>query len=146
MAVMSTDAALKALAEPHRRAILRLVRDQPRSVSEIAEHFDITQQAVSLHLKVLREAGLVGVRRDGQRRLYLVNPDGMDSLQDFLAELWPAGLDRLKHAVESGRAARQEPAREEPAHDQSTGRPAQQNRAGPSQPSSRRPGNARTGR
>jgi DNA-binding transcriptional ArsR family regulator len=100
MAVMSTDAALKALAEPHRRAILRLVRDEPRSVSEIAEHFAITQQAVSLHLKVLREAGLVGVRREGQRRLYLVDPDGMVSLQDFFAELWPAGLDRHKHAVD----------------------------------------------
>ncbi|MBI1758654.1 MAG: winged helix-turn-helix transcriptional regulator [Actinobacteria bacterium] len=98
---MSTDAALKALAEPHRRAILRLVRDRPRSVNEIAEHFDITQQAVSLHLKVLREAGLVGVSRAGQRRLYLVNPDGMASLQDFFAGLWPAGLDRLKHVVES---------------------------------------------
>src|SRR6266498_3194948 len=91
MAVMSTDAALKALAEPHRRAILRLVRDEPRSVTEIAEHFEITQQAVSLHLKVLREAGLVGVRRDGQRRLYLVDPDGMASLHEFLAEMWPAG-------------------------------------------------------
>jgi DNA-binding transcriptional ArsR family regulator len=101
LGAMSTDAALKALAEPHRRAILRLVRDQPRSVSEIAEHFDITQQAVSLHLKVLREAGLVGVRRDGQRRLYLVDPDGMASLQDFFAALWPAGLDRLKQAVET---------------------------------------------
>jgi DNA-binding transcriptional ArsR family regulator len=100
---MSTDAALKALAEPHRRAILRLVRDHPRSVNEIAEHFDITQQAVSLHLKVLRKAGLVGVRRDGQRRLYLVDPDGMASLQEFFADLWPAGLDRLKHAVESGK-------------------------------------------
>jgi DNA-binding transcriptional ArsR family regulator len=98
---MSTDAALKALAEPHRRAILHLVRDQPRSVTEIAEHFDITQQAVSLHLKVLREAGLVGVRRDGQRRLYRVDPDGMASLQEFFADLWPAGLDRLKHAVET---------------------------------------------
>jgi DNA-binding transcriptional ArsR family regulator len=102
LAAMSTDAALKALAEPHRRAILRLVRDEPRSVSDIAEHFAITQQAVSLHLKVLREAGLVGVRRDGQRRLYLVNPDGMARLQEFFAELWPAGLDRLKHAVETG--------------------------------------------
>jgi DNA-binding transcriptional ArsR family regulator len=101
---MSTDAALKALAEPHRRAILRLVRDQARSVTEIARHFDITQQAVSLHLKVLREAGLVGVRRDGQRRLYLVDPDGIASLQEFLAELWPTGLDRLKQAVEFGQA------------------------------------------
>ena len=104
MVAMSTDAALKALAEPHRRAILRLVRDQARSVTEIARHFDITQQAVSLHLKVLREAGLVGVRRDGQRRLYLVDPDGIASLQQFLAELWPTGLDRLKQAVEFGQA------------------------------------------
>jgi DNA-binding transcriptional ArsR family regulator len=105
MSGMSIDAALKALAEPHRRAILRLVRDQPRSVTEIAEHFDVTQQAVSLHLKVLREAGLVGVRRAGQRRLYLVDPDGMASLQEFLADLWPAGLERLKRAVESDREA-----------------------------------------
>jgi DNA-binding transcriptional ArsR family regulator len=101
MATMSTDAALKALAEPHRRAILRLVRDDARSVTEIAEHFDITQQAVSLHLKVLREAGLVAVRRDGTRRLYVIDPDGMSSVQGFLAELWPAGLNRLKRAVES---------------------------------------------
>jgi DNA-binding transcriptional ArsR family regulator len=101
MATMSTDAALKALAEPHRRAILRLVRDDARSVTELAEHFDITQQAVSLHLKVLREAGLVAVRRDGTRRLYVIAPDGMSSVQEFLAELWPAGLDRLKRAVES---------------------------------------------
>jgi len=134
MAVMSTDAALKAVAEPHRRAILRLVRDQPRSVREIAEHFDITQQAVSLHLKVLREAGLVGVRRDGQRRLYLVDHEGMDSLQDFLAELWPAGLDRLRHAVESGRPARQEQAREEQSHDQPAGLPAAPAEPGGPQP------------
>ena len=103
---MSAEAALAALAEPRRRAILMLVRDEPHSVNEIAAHFDITQQAVSLHLKVLREAGLVGVRRDGQRRLYLVDPDGMASLHEFFDELWPAGLGRLKRAVESGRQAR----------------------------------------
>jgi DNA-binding transcriptional ArsR family regulator len=105
MAVMPTDAALKALAEPRRRAILRLVRDQPRSVTEIAAHFDITQQAISLHLKVLREAGLAGMRRDRQRRLYLADPDGMAPLHEFFAELWPAGLDRLKQQAESGRPA-----------------------------------------
>jgi DNA-binding transcriptional ArsR family regulator len=98
---MSTDAALKALAEPHRRAILRLVRDEPQSVGQIAAHFAITQQAVSLHLKVLHEAGLVGVRREGQRRLYLIDPDGMGSLSEFFAELWPAGLERLKGAIEA---------------------------------------------
>jgi len=57
--------------------MLLLVRDQPRSVGEIAAHFQITQQAVSQHLKVLRDAGLVEVRAERQRRLYLVCPEGL---------------------------------------------------------------------
>jgi DNA-binding transcriptional ArsR family regulator len=101
---MSTDAVLRALAEPRRQEMLRLVRDEPRSVGEIAEHFDITQQAVSQHLQVLRDAGLVAVRKDGQRRLYLVRPEGLETLEAFLAELWPEGLRRLKEVVESERA------------------------------------------
>ena len=72
-----SEAAFHALADPRRRAILRLVRDRPRSVNEIAEKFDITQQAISLHLKVLRDAGLVAVRPHGQRRLYAVRPEGL---------------------------------------------------------------------
>lgn len=100
---MGPDAVLRALAEPRRREMLRLVRDEPRSVGEIAEQFDITQQAVSQHLQVLKEAGLVGVRKDGQRRLYLVRPEGLATLDAFLAELWPAGLERLKQAVEDDR-------------------------------------------
>ena len=98
---MSTADALRALAEPRRQAILRLVRDAPLSVGEIGEHFDISQQAVSQHLKVLADAGLLDVRREGRRRLYGVNPDGLESLDRFLADLWPAGLRRLKRAVES---------------------------------------------
>jgi DNA-binding transcriptional ArsR family regulator len=97
-----SEAAFQALADPRRRAILRLVRDRPRSVNEIAEHFDITQQAISLHLKVLRDAGLVAVRPHGQRRLYAVRPEGLAALRDFLAEFWPEHLQRLKQAVESG--------------------------------------------
>ena len=77
------------------------MRDEPRSVGEITSHFDISQQAVSQHLQVLKEAGLVAVRRDGQRRLYVVRPEGLETLEAFLAELWPAGLERLKGAVES---------------------------------------------
>ncbi|HMH90775.1 MAG TPA: metalloregulator ArsR/SmtB family transcription factor, partial [Streptosporangiaceae bacterium] len=76
-----SDSAFQALAEPRRRDILRLVRDRPRSVNEIAEQFDVTQQAISQHLKVLREAGLVAVRPDGQRRLYMVRPEGLAALQ-----------------------------------------------------------------
>jgi DNA-binding transcriptional ArsR family regulator len=97
-----SDAAFQALAEPRRREILRLVRDRPRSVNEIAERFDVTQQAISQHLKVLKDADLVSVRRDGQRRLYVVRPEGLSALRDFLDEFWPDSLRRLKRAVESG--------------------------------------------
>jgi DNA-binding transcriptional ArsR family regulator len=103
MAGPSHDAVIRALAEPRRREMLRLVRDEPRSVNEIAQHFDITQQAVSQHLQVLKHAGLVDVRKDGQRRLYLIRPEGLTTLSEFLSELWPAGLERLKRAVEADR-------------------------------------------
>jgi len=78
---MSAEAALAALAEPRRRAMLLLVRDQPLSVGD---------------------AGLVDVRAERQRRLYLVRPEGLQSVEAFLAELWPASLQRLKSAVEAG--------------------------------------------
>jgi DNA-binding transcriptional ArsR family regulator len=101
---MGAEAAFNALAEPRRRAMLMLVRDEPRSVGEIAEHFDITQQAVSQHLRVLHDAGLVVVRREGQRRMYTVRPEGLELIEAFLAELWPTSLGRLKRAVEDGDA------------------------------------------
>jgi DNA-binding transcriptional ArsR family regulator len=100
---MGTEAVLRALAEPNRQAILKLVRDKPRSVGEIGEHFDISQQAVSQHLQILTDAGLLDVEQQGKRRLYVVNPDGLEVLEKFLADLWPAGLRRLKKAVESHR-------------------------------------------
>ena len=83
--------------------MLLLVRDHPRSVNEIASHFEISQQAVSQHLQVLKDAGLVAVRRDGQRRLYVVRPDGLEAVREYLAELWPESLQRLKDSVESRR-------------------------------------------
>jgi DNA-binding transcriptional ArsR family regulator len=81
--------------------MLMLVRDQARSVSDIAEHFQITQQAVSQHLKVLKDAGLVAVKADAQRRLYVVRPEGFDTVHGFLEAFWPERLDQLKRAVES---------------------------------------------
>ena len=99
---MEAEAALTALAEPRRRAMLMLVRDEPRSVGEIAAHFDISQQAVSQHLRVLHDAGLVVVRPQGQRRLYVVRPEGLEQVEAFLAELWPTSLGRLKRTVEDG--------------------------------------------
>lgn len=98
---MGTEAVLKALAEPRRAEILRIIRDGPRSVGEIARHFDVTQQAVSLHLRVLRDAELVAVRKDGQRRLYEIRTDGIRELEAFLQELWPTSLERLKRVVEA---------------------------------------------
>jgi DNA-binding transcriptional ArsR family regulator len=97
---VSAETALAALAEPRRRAILMLVRDEPHSVNEIAAHFDITQQAVSQHLQVLKDAGLVAVRPAGQRRLYAVRPEGLESVRDFLAQFWPQSLETLKRTVE----------------------------------------------
>jgi len=94
------ERAFHALAEPRRRQMLRLVRDEPRSVNEIAEHFDITQQAVSQHLKVLKDAGLLAVRARGQRRLYEIRPEGLEALRDFLEEFWPDSLQHLKREVE----------------------------------------------
>lgn len=95
------DAVFRALAEPNRRAILRLVRDEACAVGEIAEHFAISQQAVSQHLRVLEDADLVVQRRAGTRRLYLVRPDGLRGVRQFIEELWPSGLARLKQAVEA---------------------------------------------
>ncbi len=100
---MSAEAALAALAEPRRRAILMLVRDEAHSVNEIVAHFDISQQAVSQHLQVLRGAGLVAVRAQGQRRLYAVRPEGIESVREFLAQLWPDSLETLKKAIEADR-------------------------------------------
>jgi len=94
------EAALRALAEPRRRTILRLVSDGELSAGEIARHFDVTRPAVSQHLTVLKEAGLVSERRDGPRRFYRARPEGFEDVRAFLDEFWSHGLDRLKAAAE----------------------------------------------
>lgn len=99
------EPAFHALAEPRRREILRLLRERPQSVNELTTHFDVSQQAVSHHLQVLKEAGLVAVRPDGQRRLYAVRAEGLESIREFLADFWPAKLDDLKRTVESNNRA-----------------------------------------
>ncbi len=94
------EAALKAIAEPRRRAILRLVRDEERTAGEIAQEFEVTRPAISQHLRVLKEAGLVRERRDGTRRFYLMRPEGLKDLRRFLEEFWDDALKRLKAAAE----------------------------------------------
>jgi DNA-binding transcriptional ArsR family regulator len=96
-----SQAVFHALAEPHRREMLRRIRDGSRSVTEIADHFDISQQAVSQHLHVLLGAGLVDVEQQGRRRLYAVRTDGLESVTEFLREFWPDRLRDLKRAVEA---------------------------------------------
>jgi DNA-binding transcriptional ArsR family regulator len=99
------EAAVRAIAEPRRRAILQLVRDEELSAGEIATHFDITRPAVSQHLTVLKAAGLLAERRDGTRRLYRARPEGLAELQAFLDDFWGANLATLKQAVENDTAA-----------------------------------------
>ena len=94
------EAALKAIAEPRRRRILRLVWDAELSSGEIASHFDITRPAVSQHLGVLKEAGLVNERRNGTRRLYRARPQGLAELKAFLDEFWGDRLEALKREAE----------------------------------------------
>ena len=95
------DAALKALAEPRRRDILRLVWSQERAAGDIATHFDVTRPAISQHLRVLVQADLVTERRDGTRRLYLARQDEMKKLRDFLDDYWTSGLERLRDVAEA---------------------------------------------
>ena len=94
------EAALKAIAEPRRRAILQLVRDEERSAGEIASQFDVSRPAVSQHLSVLKEAGLVSERRNGTRRLYRARPEGLTELRAFLDEFWDVRLEALKREAE----------------------------------------------
>ena len=94
------EAALKAIAAPHRRQILTLVRDGELSAGEIAAHFDVTRPAVSQHLNVLKEAGLVNERRNGTRRLYRARPEGFVPIRSFLEGFWDERLEGLKREAE----------------------------------------------
>lgn len=95
------EAALKAIAEPRRREILRLVRDDERTAGEIADAFEVTRPAISQHIGVLKEAGLVDERREGTRRYYRARPEGLREVQRFLEEFWEGRLVRLKAAAEA---------------------------------------------
>ncbi|MGH2559604.1 MAG: metalloregulator ArsR/SmtB family transcription factor [Thermomicrobiales bacterium] len=110
------EAAIKAIAEPRRRDILRLVTARELSAGEIAAHFSVTRPAISQHLTVLKEAGLVIERRQGTRRLYRVRPEGLEPLRAFIESFWAERLDLLKqeaeHEHEAGRT---------PDHDSDSG-------------------------
>ena len=95
------DAVLRALADPHRRQILRLVQHTELPAGQIAAAFSLTQQAVSQHIGVLKQAGLLTERRAGTRRLYGLRQESLQPVQELLSEFWPDALTRLKRVVET---------------------------------------------
>jgi DNA-binding transcriptional ArsR family regulator len=96
---------MRALAEPRRREILRLVRGDELSAGAIASQFEVSRPAISQHLRVLKDAGLLAERRDGTRRLYRVRPQGFAEIRQYLNEMWGEGLARLKSAAEADHRA-----------------------------------------
>ena len=98
--------ALQAIAEPRRREILRLVRDRELSVGEIAKHFEVTRPAISQHLRVLKDAGLVSDRPQGTRRMYRALPEGLAEVRAYLEGFWDRGLESLKEAAEAEQRSR----------------------------------------
>ena len=101
--VMAPSATWLALADPRRRAALELLLDRPRSVNELAGRLELSQPSTSKHLKVLREAGLVTVRHDRQKRVYAIDPQPLVELHEWLARyrrLWDARLDALERRLD----------------------------------------------
>jgi DNA-binding transcriptional ArsR family regulator len=92
---------LAALADPTRRQIFELLADGPRPVGELARDLPVSRPAVSQHLGVLREAGLVTDRRDGTRRFYQVDPDGVAALRAYFDRFWDRALVAFKAAAET---------------------------------------------
>jgi DNA-binding transcriptional ArsR family regulator len=95
------QSSIQALAEPRRREILQLIRDRELTAGEIASGFDVSRPAISQHLGVLKEAGLVTERREGTRRFYRARPEGLRELREFLEGFWTFALGQLKREAEA---------------------------------------------
>ena len=90
---MAYGIAIGALADPTRRAVFERLRNGPRSVGELADGLPVSRPAVSQHLRVLKDAGLVRERRDGTRRIYSVNAAGVAELREYVEGFWNQALD-----------------------------------------------------
>jgi DNA-binding transcriptional ArsR family regulator len=97
---MAYEAALAALGDPTRRAIFERLADRPRAVGELASEMPVSRPAVSQHLKLLKDAGLVTDRPAGNRRIYHLDPDGVGDLRAYLDRFWNQSLAAFKAAVE----------------------------------------------
>jgi DNA-binding transcriptional ArsR family regulator len=98
--------AMDALGDPTRRAVLELLREGPRAVVDIAASLPVSRPAVSQHLRVLKGAGLVSDRKEGTRRLYRIDPQGLDALRAYLQDFWTDALAAFKEAAEQEGAKR----------------------------------------
>ena len=98
---MAVEQALRAIAEPSRRKILLLVQNNELPAGEIASHFEITRPAISQHLRILKNAGLVTERREGTKRLYRARPEGLEEIREFLNDFWKGRLQLLANAAET---------------------------------------------
>jgi DNA-binding transcriptional ArsR family regulator len=97
---MAYGYAIAALADPTRRAVFEKLRGGPKPVVEIARGLPVSRPAVSQHLRVLREAGLVQERREGTRHFYSVDGDGLAEVREYFEEFWEEALDAFKAAAE----------------------------------------------
>jgi len=94
------NAAFAALSDPTRRMVLERLAAGPRAVGEIAEGVPVSRPAVSQHLKVLKDAGLVSDRQEGARRIYTIDPKGLGAVRAWLDQFWDVALDAFKAEVE----------------------------------------------
>jgi DNA-binding transcriptional ArsR family regulator len=99
------EAVLRAIADPRRREIIRLCRFDERSAGDIASRFDVSRPAISQHLTILREAGLVTERRAGNRRLYRARPEALADVRAYIEEFWTDHLGLLKTSAEAEEVA-----------------------------------------
>jgi DNA-binding transcriptional ArsR family regulator len=93
--------ALDVLADPTRRSIFERLADGPQAVGDLARHFPVSRPAVSQHLRVLKDAGLVQDRAEGRRRMYAVDPSGIDEMRRWLDRFWDRALAAFAEAVEA---------------------------------------------
>ena len=103
------DAVLKALADPSRRTVMAMLKDESATAGELAEALPIARPGVSRHLRVLREAGLVEVRQEAQRRIYSLRPEALAEVDVWLDDyraLWEHRLDALQTEIARGKKAR----------------------------------------
>ena len=98
---MAYARVLDALGDATRRQIFEILRNGPKAVGEIAEHVPVSRPAVSQHLRVLKEAGLVSDRQEGTRRVYSIDPAGLEEAREWIDRMWDRALAAFKHAAES---------------------------------------------